>query len=173
MALTEEQLQHYYREGYVIVPGLIPPTSVEAVLAAAPPTEGEGGGWGRSYLRPPKPAGPGRDSSFAGGTRHCGCRPQHFRQRAARSLRDARHCQSPWRNWPALASGQPVHPGSRRCSEHLRRPLRHSPPTKLFCGSPRAPIGWALSRRRKAPCRTPLDTGRRWSNRRTECRCRR
>lgn len=46
MALTEEQLQHYYREGYVVVPGLVPQASIEAVLAAAPQTLGEGGGWG-------------------------------------------------------------------------------------------------------------------------------
>ena len=46
MALTEEQLQHFYREGYVVVPRLIPQASLKAVLAAAPAPEGKGGGWG-------------------------------------------------------------------------------------------------------------------------------
>jgi len=60
MALTEEQLQHFYREGYVVVPGLVPRTSVDAVLAAAPPVEGEGGGWGAQifdHARPEAQAG--------------------------------------------------------------------------------------------------------------------
>lgn len=46
MALTEEQLQHFYREGYVVVPGLVPQAAIDAVLAATPKPEGEGGGWG-------------------------------------------------------------------------------------------------------------------------------
>jgi ectoine hydroxylase-related dioxygenase (phytanoyl-CoA dioxygenase family) len=46
MALTEEQLQQYYREGYIVVPGLIPSASIAAVLAAAPVPQGAGGGWG-------------------------------------------------------------------------------------------------------------------------------
>jgi ectoine hydroxylase-related dioxygenase (phytanoyl-CoA dioxygenase family) len=33
--LTEEQIAHYYREGYVLLPGLIPGSAIEAVLAAA------------------------------------------------------------------------------------------------------------------------------------------
>ena len=46
MALTEEQLQHYYREGYVVVPGLVPQTSVDAVVRAVPPLpEDTGSGW--------------------------------------------------------------------------------------------------------------------------------
>jgi len=36
MQLTEEQLEHFYREGYVVVPGLVPPDVVRAVLAASP-----------------------------------------------------------------------------------------------------------------------------------------
>ncbi|HVF10255.1 MAG TPA: phytanoyl-CoA dioxygenase family protein, partial [Abditibacteriaceae bacterium] len=36
MALMEEQIEHFYREGYVVVPGLVPQASVEAVLKAAP-----------------------------------------------------------------------------------------------------------------------------------------
>ena len=36
MALTEEQLQHFYREGYVVVPGLLPQATIDAVLAAPP-----------------------------------------------------------------------------------------------------------------------------------------
>ena len=41
--LTEEQLQHFYREGYLVVPGLVPQESIQAVLQAAPPgiTTGE------------------------------------------------------------------------------------------------------------------------------------
>ena len=46
MALTEEQLQHFYREGYVVVPGLLPQDTIDAVLAAAPEIGREGGGWG-------------------------------------------------------------------------------------------------------------------------------
>ncbi len=34
MPLTEEQIEHYYREGYVVAPGLVPRVSVEAVLGA-------------------------------------------------------------------------------------------------------------------------------------------
>jgi ectoine hydroxylase-related dioxygenase (phytanoyl-CoA dioxygenase family) len=33
--LTEEQIEHYYREGYVLLPGLIPRPVIEEVLAAA------------------------------------------------------------------------------------------------------------------------------------------
>lgn len=36
MALTEEQIEHFYREGYVVVRGLVPQESIEAVLNAAP-----------------------------------------------------------------------------------------------------------------------------------------
>jgi len=43
--LTEEQLEHYYREGYLLVPGLVPQTSVDAVMAAAPPGIASGDGW--------------------------------------------------------------------------------------------------------------------------------
>src|SRR5687768_11851694 len=35
MVLNEQQLQHYFREGYVLVPGLAPRTSVESVLEVA------------------------------------------------------------------------------------------------------------------------------------------
>ena len=47
MALTEEQLQHFYREGYVVVPGLVSQEAVDSILSAAPaPAVGDGGGWG-------------------------------------------------------------------------------------------------------------------------------
>ncbi len=45
MALTEEQIRHFYREGYVVVPGLVPPDEIQAVLSAAPEQNGVGGGW--------------------------------------------------------------------------------------------------------------------------------
>ena len=60
MALTEEQLQHYYCEGYVVVPGLIPSASIAALLAAAPVLQGTGGGWGAQvydHRRPETQAG--------------------------------------------------------------------------------------------------------------------
>jgi ectoine hydroxylase-related dioxygenase (phytanoyl-CoA dioxygenase family) len=44
MALREEQIEHYYREGYVLVPRLVPQTSIQAVLDAAP-REVRGDGW--------------------------------------------------------------------------------------------------------------------------------
>lgn len=34
--LTEEQIQHYYREGYVLLPGLVSKEATQAVVAAAP-----------------------------------------------------------------------------------------------------------------------------------------
>jgi ectoine hydroxylase-related dioxygenase (phytanoyl-CoA dioxygenase family) len=43
--LTEEQLQHYYREGYIVVPGLIPRASVQAVLKAVPEGFASGDFW--------------------------------------------------------------------------------------------------------------------------------
>ena len=36
MALNEAQIAHFYREGYVLVPGLVPISAVEAILEAAP-----------------------------------------------------------------------------------------------------------------------------------------
>lgn len=45
MALTEEQIEHFYREGYVVVPGLVPKETIDAVLAAAPKKSHDGGGW--------------------------------------------------------------------------------------------------------------------------------
>src|SRR5437773_1566786 len=44
MALMEEQIEHYYREGYVLVPGLVPQASIQAVLNATP-REVRGDGW--------------------------------------------------------------------------------------------------------------------------------
>jgi ectoine hydroxylase-related dioxygenase (phytanoyl-CoA dioxygenase family) len=35
MALTEEEIEHYYREGYVVARGLVPPPVVDAVVEAA------------------------------------------------------------------------------------------------------------------------------------------
>ena len=43
--LTEEQIEHFYREGYVVVPGLVPTDEIDKALAAAPKTAKEGGGW--------------------------------------------------------------------------------------------------------------------------------
>ena len=47
--LTEEQMTHFYREGYVVVPGLVPAEEIDRVLAAAPQqakeNAKEGGGW--------------------------------------------------------------------------------------------------------------------------------
>ncbi|HEY3332062.1 MAG TPA: phytanoyl-CoA dioxygenase family protein [Capsulimonadaceae bacterium] len=45
MVLTEEQIEHYYREGYVVIPGLVPETEVDAVLAAFPSGNTGGSGW--------------------------------------------------------------------------------------------------------------------------------
>lgn len=45
MALTEEQLEHFYREGYVVVPGLVPRDAVDKVLDAAPKEATDGGRW--------------------------------------------------------------------------------------------------------------------------------
>src|SRR5262245_43621791 len=36
MAPTEEQIEHFYREGYLLLPGLVSPDRVQAVLEAAP-----------------------------------------------------------------------------------------------------------------------------------------
>ena len=46
MALTEQQLQHFYREGYVVVPSLLTQETIAAVLASAPDAGRAGGGWG-------------------------------------------------------------------------------------------------------------------------------
>ena len=43
--LTEEQITHFYREGYVVVPGLVPTEEIDAVLAATPAASESGGGW--------------------------------------------------------------------------------------------------------------------------------
>ncbi|BDI30500.1 hypothetical protein CCAX7_25510 [Capsulimonas corticalis] len=43
--LTEEQIAHFYREGYVVVPGLAPEDAIDRVLANAPEPSREGGGW--------------------------------------------------------------------------------------------------------------------------------
>ncbi len=45
MALTEEQIEHFYREGYVVVPGLVPKETIDAVMQAAPKKSNDGGGW--------------------------------------------------------------------------------------------------------------------------------
>jgi ectoine hydroxylase-related dioxygenase (phytanoyl-CoA dioxygenase family) len=45
-ALSEEQVEHYWREGYVVAPRLVSPPAVEAVLRAAADREvGESGRW--------------------------------------------------------------------------------------------------------------------------------
>jgi hypothetical protein len=45
MTLTEEQVEHFYREGYLLVPGLVPASSVEAVLKLAPTRLNDKGFW--------------------------------------------------------------------------------------------------------------------------------
>jgi ectoine hydroxylase-related dioxygenase (phytanoyl-CoA dioxygenase family) len=45
MVLTEEQIEHFYREGYVLVPGLIPVEAVEEVLKYAPTELNSNGFW--------------------------------------------------------------------------------------------------------------------------------
>jgi len=60
MPLTEEQIEHFYREGYVVVPGLIPQTEIRAVLNAAPAGPDAGGGWSArtfNHQDPDKDAG--------------------------------------------------------------------------------------------------------------------
>ena len=54
--LTEEQIEHFYREGYVVVPGLVPTDEVDKALAAAPKEDAEaGGGWGARSFEHDKP----------------------------------------------------------------------------------------------------------------------
>jgi ectoine hydroxylase-related dioxygenase (phytanoyl-CoA dioxygenase family) len=43
--LSEDQMQHYFREGYVVAPGLIPKEELKRVLDAAPSGHASGGGW--------------------------------------------------------------------------------------------------------------------------------
>jgi ectoine hydroxylase-related dioxygenase (phytanoyl-CoA dioxygenase family) len=45
MTLSEEQIQHFYREGYVVAPGLVPIAMIEAVLSAIPEDAGKGQSW--------------------------------------------------------------------------------------------------------------------------------
>ena len=45
MVLTEDQIEQYYREGYVVVPGLVPMEAVRAVLDAAPAPNEASDGW--------------------------------------------------------------------------------------------------------------------------------
>ena len=47
LMLTEEQVEHFYREGYIIARGLVPQESIDAVLTAARvhPKEVTGDGW--------------------------------------------------------------------------------------------------------------------------------
>jgi ectoine hydroxylase-related dioxygenase (phytanoyl-CoA dioxygenase family) len=58
--LSEEQIEHFYREGYVVVKGLITDEEVDKVLAEAPPQETDGGGWKAKifdHTNPTKDAG--------------------------------------------------------------------------------------------------------------------
>ena len=43
--LTEDQIAEFYREGYVVVPGLVPTEEIDRALAAAPKMGEGGGGW--------------------------------------------------------------------------------------------------------------------------------
>ncbi len=43
--LSEEQIAQYYREGYLVVPGLVPPDAVEKVLAPIKTIEPSGNRW--------------------------------------------------------------------------------------------------------------------------------
>jgi ectoine hydroxylase-related dioxygenase (phytanoyl-CoA dioxygenase family) len=45
MILTEEQIEHFFREGYVLAPGLVSPQDAEAVLAAGRDRVGESERW--------------------------------------------------------------------------------------------------------------------------------
>ena len=45
MSLTEEQIEHFYREGYLLLPGLVAPERVQAVLAVAPTEFETDGRW--------------------------------------------------------------------------------------------------------------------------------
>ena len=45
MTLSEEQVQHFYREGYVLAPGLVPVESVNEVLKLAPARLNDKGFW--------------------------------------------------------------------------------------------------------------------------------
>ena len=53
--LTEEQVQHFYLEGYVVVPGLVPAEEIDKVLAEAPRTQQEGGGWAARIFQHTQP----------------------------------------------------------------------------------------------------------------------
>jgi len=44
LPLTEEQVQEYFRQGYLLAPGLVPHESIDRVLEVVP-TEGANGGW--------------------------------------------------------------------------------------------------------------------------------
>ena len=43
--LTEDQIAEFYREGYVVVPSLVPTDEIDRALAAAPIQVQAGGGW--------------------------------------------------------------------------------------------------------------------------------
>jgi ectoine hydroxylase-related dioxygenase (phytanoyl-CoA dioxygenase family) len=45
MPLTDAQIDEFYREGYLLLPGLVPTAAAEAVLAAAPQGLGASGRW--------------------------------------------------------------------------------------------------------------------------------
>ncbi len=45
MTLTEEQIQHHYREGYVVATGLVPTESIDKVLAEVPQSPAGGAAW--------------------------------------------------------------------------------------------------------------------------------
>ena len=45
MPLSEEDIQHFYREGYVIARGLVPAKSIQAVMREATPRAREGDAW--------------------------------------------------------------------------------------------------------------------------------
>src|SRR5437764_7014 len=45
MMLTEGQIEHFYREGYVVVPGLVPMEAVQAVIDKAPAPRETNEGW--------------------------------------------------------------------------------------------------------------------------------
>lgn len=45
MTLTEEQIEHFYREGYVVADGLVPEAAIDAVLAVAQQKPADGSTW--------------------------------------------------------------------------------------------------------------------------------
>src|SRR3712207_1361055 len=48
--LSDEQIECYYRDGYLVVPGLVPEDEIDRALAAFPGLPGNGKSWTPSIL---------------------------------------------------------------------------------------------------------------------------